>query len=85
MENLKLEKDESKEPEREEVKQIAFDPKQNESLIRALHLVSMDKRLKFSNPIRDYCHLLSNRLIHYLISLNCQISQSRSLFNTFIG
>ncbi len=85
MENLKIEKDQAEKLDKEEKKELPFDPNQNESLIRALHSVSMDKRLKFSNPIRDYCHLLSNRLIHHLIALNSQISKSQTLFNTFKG
>ncbi len=70
---------------KEEIKEEShspFDAKLNESLIRSLHQVAMEKRLKCSNPIRDYCHLLSNRLIHYLISLTEQISKSQAFFTS---
>lgn len=68
-----------KEESKEESKS-PFDAKLNETLIRSLHQVAMEKRLKCSNPIRDYCHLLSNRLIHHLIGLTDQTSKSQAFF-----
>lgn len=41
----------------------------NKRLLENVQTTSKEMQLKFSNPIRDYCHLLSNRLLFKLISL----------------
>lgn len=46
-----------------------FSKKLNKELLEKIHQTSKENQLKFSNPIRDYCHLLSNRLIIFLIEL----------------
>lgn len=40
-------------------------------------------QFKFSNPIRDYCHLLSNRLVILLIDLHDKYIKAQSLLTDF--
>jgi len=35
--------------------------------LKKLFQTPKEMQFKFSNPIRDYCHLLSNRLLHLLL------------------
>ena len=48
----------------------SFDQKLNEKVFDMLFKTSKEQQIKYSNPIRDYCHLLSNRLVILLISLH---------------
>jgi hypothetical protein len=53
----------------EEPEELPFDRELNEYLLLDYLDTPKDKLLKFSNPIRDYTHLLSNRLIHHIVDL----------------
>ena len=53
-----------------------FSEKLNFQILEQIHKQNYEVQLKFSNPIRDYCHLLSNRLIHLLITLQSTLNQS---------
>jgi hypothetical protein len=38
-------------------------------------------QIKCSNPIRDYCHLLSNRLVHLLIDLAEEVKHAEAYYS----
>lgn len=40
-----------------------------------------EHQLKYTNPIRDYCHLLSNRLVHLLINLADEVQNAKVYFD----
>lgn len=46
-----------------------FSERLNSEILTMIHQTSKEMQLKFSNPIRDYNHLLSNRLIILLVEL----------------
>lgn len=39
----------------------------NQKILDGLHKTPKEQQIKYSNPIRDYSHLLSNRLVIMLI------------------
>ena len=53
----------------EEVKEEVVDThvKINQKILDMLHKTPKEQQIKYSNPIRDYSHLLSNRLLILLI------------------
>lgn len=54
----------------EEVKEEVADGthvKINKKILDMLHKTPKEQQIKYSNPIRDYSHLLSNRLVILLI------------------
>ena len=53
----------------EEVKEEVADTdvKINQKILDMLHKTPKEQQIKYSNPIRDYSHLLSNRLVILLI------------------
>jgi hypothetical protein len=54
----------------EEVKEEVVDGnhvKINQKIFDMLHKTPKEQQIKYSNPIRDYSHLLSNRLVILLI------------------
>ena len=64
-----------------------FDAELNEKLLQKLCESKSDEIIKFTNPIRNYSHLLANRLVKDLIILDDslkintkQISKTRSNF-----
>ena len=62
---------------------LPFDAKLNQTLLLKLHHTPKEMQFKFSNPIRDYCHLLSNRLVILLIDLHDKFIKAQSLLTDF--
>lgn len=53
-----------------------FSERLNSEILTMIHQTSKEMQLKFSNPIRDYNHLLSNRLIILLVELQNNFSEA---------
>ena len=60
----------------DEEKIIRFNEEENIELLDNIHYTSKEKQLKLSNPIRDYCHLLSNRLVLLIIDLEQSMDEA---------
>jgi len=71
-------KEELKAPKEAKKPKEQFDEGFNAKLLKNIREISKEKQLKFSNPIRDYSHLLSNRLVHLLVQLS-DLNQKGSL------
>jgi mannosyltransferase OCH1-like enzyme len=70
LEKLEIKEEAKQEEKKQTAERTPFDPKLNEEILRKIHQTPKEKQLKFSNPIRDYCHLMSNRLVILLANLH---------------
>jgi len=73
MQQMILEDMEELEVQRESI----FSVEENEKFLLDIFEMGRDATLKFTNPIRDYSHLLANRALHKLIELKQAISHQR--------
>jgi len=63
-----------------EIPTYNFDVAQNEEVLLSYLDLPRSKQLKFTNPIRDYRHILANRIVHQIIRVQTLIDDK--LFDT---